>query len=276
LLCWDNSASGRKLPAPDGLLRRILEQADYQRLEGCRAQIFLHDWMRLLSGFDLEGRRAFYAIENLEEWPHCERAMPMKHLLNPLFNRHGRQLMHAAAVGTAAGSLLITAPGGRGKSSTALTAWQQGLLYAADDICLVSGGEAPRSYSLYSTAKLRREGVGRFPALASRLISFQEFGEGKAYFNVHEHEPATILRDAPIRAILYPRITGEKFSRVLPANRLEVMRDSLPSTLQLVPPTNAAARQILTQLYARVPVYHLLLGEDREQLAAVLRDLLPG
>jgi hypothetical protein len=201
--------------------------------------------------------------------------MPMKHLLNPFFNLNGKQLLHAAAVGTAAGSLLLTAPGGRGKSSTALSAWQHGLLYASDDICLVSGGETPQCYSLYSTAKLRREGVERFPGLEPLLTSFTEFGEQKSYFNIHRHAPEKILRAAPIRAILQPRITGENESRLEPAPRLEAMRDALPSTFQLVPQTSAAGQRILTHLYARLPVYHLLLGRDPKQLADLLRGLLP-
>lgn len=275
ILCWDNQSTGGKmLPPPSRFMRDMSNNCLNRVVCNDRFTFFYHDWMHVMSGIDRESSRAFYCVQDAERWPLCEQAMPMKHLLNPIFNRRGKQLVHAAAVGDARGSLLITAPGGHGKSSTALAALENGLLYSSDDVCLISDEKNPRSFCLYDTAKLRYEGINRLAGFEPLLTHFEEFGERKACFHVHQHYPEKILREAPIRAVLYPEITGEPASRVVPANRLEVMRDSLPSTLKLLPHTEKPGQHILFNLYSRVPAYRLLLGKDPVQLTQVLQELL--
>jgi hypothetical protein len=275
VLCWDNRATGGKMAPPVGAFLHGLRD---NRLNGLvsndRFAFFYHNWMHLQSGLDLASARAFYCVEEVALWPFCEQAMPMKHLLNPILNRRGLQLIHAATVGTPEGCVLITAPGGHGKSSTALAALENGLLYAADDVCAISDERTPRAFSLYETAKLREEGVGRLASFAPMLTRFEEFGEQKAFFHVHAHYPEKILREAPVRAVLYPQITGEAASRIERADRSEIMRDSLPSSLKLLPHTGKVGERMLFHLYARVPCYRLLLGTDPVQLTQVLQKLL--
>lgn len=77
--------------------------------------------------------------------------------------KNGCQLLHAAAIGTEEGAVLITGKGGIGKSTTALSCLQSGPYYFADNYLIVRLEPEPLVYSLYCTAKLNADHVKNFP-----------------------------------------------------------------------------------------------------------------
>jgi len=272
--CWDNRTTGEFLP----LLTPALAQSGHNNLLGvatnARYRAFYHDWMGVLSCIDLEASEAYYCTHDAAQLPICERATPMKHLLNVALNRRGRQLIHGAAVGFSEGSLILAGAGGTGKSTTALTCLKHGFGYQADDLCAVSGDDAPISFSLYNTAKLRPGSLDRFPAWGEWLTRFEEFGEEKSYLYVQAHLPERMLAQAQIRALVFPKITGEKISRLTQATPLEAMRSVIPWTMRIVPTTEKDGERILLRMISRLPAYHLHLGNNEEQTVELLRDLL--
>ena len=67
----------------------------------------------------------------------------------PLVGRDkGYQLVHAAAVGSEAGAVLISGKGGLGKSTTALSCLGKGLTYVGDSHVVVQLDPFPRVHSL--------------------------------------------------------------------------------------------------------------------------------
>jgi hypothetical protein len=272
--CWDDATTGGHMRRPTEWLTRFTKNNLLSLVSDERYRAYHHDWMHVLSGVDLVGREAFYCTLDATQLPVCESVVPLKHLFNVVLNGYGRQFLHAAAVGTPAGSIILAAPGGSGKSTTALLCLRQGWSYQSDDLCVISGDRPPQSYSVYNTAKIRQASRSRLPWLESRLTHFEEFDEKKSYFYVHEHFPDQMLRQAPVRALVFPQITGEARSRLERARPLEAMRLVIPWTLRVVPTTDQVGERILLALLGRLPSYHLYLGADEEAIPDLLRPLM--
>ena len=78
----------------------------------------------------------------------------MRTLFHWLMELYGRQLIHAAAVGTDIGGALIVGKGGVGKSTTSLASLAAGLRFVGDDYVIVGFDPHPTAWSLYCTAKV--------------------------------------------------------------------------------------------------------------------------
>jgi len=62
--------------------------------------------------------------------------------------------MHGAAVSLNGKSILLTAKGGSGKSTTALSCFFAGMSYLGDDYVTVKSGDVITTHSIYSSTKL--------------------------------------------------------------------------------------------------------------------------
>ncbi len=121
----------------------------------------------------------------------------------------GKQLIHAAAVGTEAGAVLITGRSGSGKSTTSLAALRGGLYYLGDDYVVVGLEPEPTVYSLYSTAKLNADQVGNLPEFATHVSNEHALDEEKAVMFLQDVAAQQIRTELPLRAILVPRIQDQ-------------------------------------------------------------------
>jgi hypothetical protein len=128
--------------------------------------------------------------------------------------------------------------------------------------------------SLYNIAKLREDALPRFAALHPILSHFEEEKEKKAYFYVHQHFPAQVLKEAPIRAIVLPRITGEPASRLTRAAPLDAVRGVIAWSIKEIPRSDRHGERIMLQVISRLPAYELHLGRDDESTLAIIRSLL--
>src|SRR4051794_7273185 len=107
--------------------------------------------------------------------------------------RFGRQLLHAAAVGTEQGGVVITGRGGVGKSTAALLCLEAGLAYLGDDYVVVALEPQPMAYSLYCTAKLDDGQAAHFPGLLALI-------EPRTGQRGHAEPEKTVFRLHPARA----------------------------------------------------------------------------
>ena len=89
-------------------------------------------------------------------------------------------MLHAAAVGTADGGVLIVGRGGVGKSTTALACLAAGMKYVADDYLVVQLDPEPRAFQLYGTAKLEASQLRHFPELQNFVSKSRFCGKRKA------------------------------------------------------------------------------------------------
>jgi hypothetical protein len=269
----DRSTGGRMPPAP------WAPECHGQRglIEGYNDDRFFTTYeigIDILQMFDAAQNAAVYWVRDYEWIPYWENSFPMRSILHWRLQNDPLQAIHAGAVGTAAGGVLIAGKSGSGKSTTTLACLTSDLLFAGDDYVLADVTAEPYVHSLYSTAKLVPDNCDRFPQLKSLVSNPDKLDEQKALIYLREHFPANVVRGFPLRAILLPRVTGQRNTRIVKAGAMDAFRSIAPTTLlHLTRATDEAARKIST-LSRALPVYWLEAGTDLPQIPQVIREFL--
>ena len=234
-----------------------------------------HPGADVLSLLDSEKRSALYFRRTGSSLPYYEVASPLRTMLHGWFRSLGMQFVHAAALGTAGGGVLLAGKGGSGKSTSALACLGSGLQYAGDDYCLVELGAAPRVHSLYNTCKLIGDGdLQRFPGLAERVWNTRRTGDDKATIFLREHWPEQVSAGFPLRAILILRVTGERATRLRPARGMDALAAIGPSTIAQLPASDASDLRRLKEFAGSLPAWFLEVGTDLPQIPATIQELL--
>ena len=102
--------------------------------------------------------------------------------------------MHAGAIGTDGGAVLVVGRGGRGKSTTTLAGLGAGLKYVGDDYVAVETKDRPLVHSIYNAGKLEPHHLERFPVLREHATIDPpgldgDFEQPKAVVYVHAQFP---------------------------------------------------------------------------------------
>jgi hypothetical protein len=271
---WDSASTGVQMPRPAWRTEAVEFRGDVQGFNDDRISTAFQADASLLSIFDSESNEAVYWIRNSADIPFYEQAAPLLRIFHWWFRQRGMQVVHAAAVGTSSGGVLIAGKGGAGKSNTALACVKAGLGYASDDYCVLSPGEVPQVWSLYNSGKTRTEDVERLPFLAPLIANPNRGTDEKALYFLQRGMAARLIRNFPLRAILLPRITGEVETRLQPASPSAGVLSLSPSTVSQLPGSSRDAVATIARVCRKVPVYHLELGTDRNQIPRVISALL--
>ena len=275
ICCWDDKAAGVKLPLPTRWMINQTAHCCLGILTNHRFRTFYIEWLRILCCADMEANIAYCCYGDAEHLLMYEISGPLRPLFNAICNRRGMQLVHASAVGTPRGSVLFAGPPGAGKSTVAVLCLQDGLCYQSDDLCVLTAEKRPRSLSLYNIAKLREDAIPRFPSLQPILAYFQEeHEERKAFFYVHQHFPGQVLKEAPVCALVLPRVGGEASSRLERAAPMEAVRAIISWSIKEMPKSDSLGEKIMLQAVARLPAYRLHMGRDERNTLALIRSLL--
>lgn len=267
---WDSASTG--VPMPPALPEAGEFPAfDY---EGVRIKAIVDTTARVLILDQDSGQASFWirAAADLQYW---DVAAPMLTLLHWWAQTQGLQLVHAAAVGTEAGGVLLAGKSGAGKSSTALACLGSSLRYISDDYSLVRVDPTPTVYSLYGTAKLEPDGLTRFPHLRPAIVNGDRLDREKAVVFVHRAYGEQFLAESPIRAILLPRVTAHTVTRLRPASAAQALLGLAPSTIYQSFGGRHASFAAMAVLVKRVPGFFLDLGTQMAAIPAALQALLP-
>lgn len=230
----------------------------------------------ILQVFDAERNAAIYWVRDYEWIPYWENSFPMRSILHWRFQNEPMQAIHAGAVGTSSGGVLIAGKSGSGKSTTTLACLTSDLLFAGDDYVLADVTAKPYVHSLYSTAKLVPDNCDRFPQLRPLVSNPDKLDEQKALIYLREDFPQSVVRGFPLRAILLPRVTGLRNTGLVKAGAMDAYRAIAPTTLlHLTRATEEAARKI-SILSRSLPVYWLDAGTELAQIPRVIREFLGG
>jgi hypothetical protein len=272
---WDVSCTPIGLPPPPW------QQVDY----AARSQVRGYETGPLLAAYqldsgalsllDLTQNCALYAVQNAEQLPYYESGMPLRTILHWWLREQGCQLVHAAAVGTERGGVLIVGQGGAGKSTTALSCLLAGMRYVADDYCIVTPTLEPTVASLYNTGKVAADHLRSFPALAPLVSNPEGLSQGeKALLLLQHHFPTQLAACLPLRAILQPQITGQPKTSLQPISPSIALRGLAPSTIFQLSTGGEADFRLLATLVRQVPTYRLALGTTLTQIPKVIQGLL--
>jgi len=274
ICAWDDKAAGAPLPRPKRWMLGRDGKSCLRALTDTRYQTFFVEPVRILSCVDLGTRIGYSCYLDASRLSMYEVSGPMRPLINAVLNRRGMQLVHASAIGTPTGSLLFAGKPFSGKSTLAIRCLLDGLSYQADDLAVLTADEQPRSLCLYNIAKLRDDCLPRFASLAPVLDSFEEDAERKSYFYVHEQFPNRILNDAPVRAIVLPRIVDVECGSLERAAARDAMEALIACTVLEVPAADALGEAIMLRALRRLPIWRLSLGRDEAHTLKLVRQLL--
>jgi hypothetical protein len=271
---WDDKSAGAPMPRPKRWMLGRDGKSCLPVLTDARYQAYFVEPVRILSCLDLETCTAYACYLDASRLSMYEVSGPMRAIFNAVLNRRGMQIVHGSAIGTSAGSLLFAGRPFSGKSTLAVRCLLDGLSYQADDLCVLTNDEQPRTLCLYNIAKLRDDCLPRFKSLAPVLASFEEDAERKSYFFVHEQFPERILREAPVRAIVLPRIVDEERGSLEPAPARDAMEALIACTVLEVPAATALGEAVMLRGLRRLPLWRLSLGRDEAHTLKLVRQLL--
>jgi hypothetical protein len=217
-------------------------------------------------------------------WSADTAAIPRGDFLNPLRPYFGwwtkgtpLQLVHAGAVGTASGGVLIAGSSGSGKSTTSLACLQSDLLHAGDDHVVVQTEPRFFVHSLYSSAMVESTSLQLLPHLESFIHPTLKSSRQKSVLFLNETHPASICRGFPLSAILAPRVTGGNDVRLTRLSTMEAMLILAPSSVRHAHRRpDAETIRKLSAIVRSTPAYRLDVGRDLSAIPSVIATLLKG
>lgn len=209
--------------------------------------------------------------------PRHERAAPLRAILDWWGGDHGWRVVHAGAVGTADGGVLLVGKAGSGKSTATLACLGSGLAYAGDDGVAVTLDAEPIVHSLYCSAKLEPHHLRRtLPHLASALDDSEAAHLGKRMFFLDGARRGEIAAAFPLRAVLVPRVVDGERTTSRPVAAAAGLLALAPSTLFQLPGARRERLSHMAEVLRRVPVHALDLGRDLSTVAPAIRAVLAG
>jgi len=227
-----------------------------------------------LSMLDLPRRRAVFWRNSKRPFT-FEGAAPLLHIVTWWLTRHGRYPVHAAAVGTPAGGVLVAGTGGAGKSTTALACLDSPLRYAGDDYVVISH-DPPFVHSLYRSVRVRPEQLVKLPRVAEALGDNGTVDFGKVLLYLDGTCTEKLIAGFPLRAALTVRVTGQLDSRLVPVPAARTLDVLIPSSVIELPGLRREGVQGIVRIVRGVPNYVLEAGTDLAQIPRVISRLLDG
>jgi hypothetical protein len=271
---WDSVSTRTKMPPPPW------SETDYT--PGGRIDRYTDDhiytafslWRDVLSLLDTERNLAIYWVPDARRVPYFERGAPLLTIFHWWMGSRQCRVIHAGAVGSAEGGVLLVGKGGSGKSSTCLLCLDSPLLYVGDDHCLVTTKSAPHVHSIHSSGNVDAKDIGRFPFLEPALSNADHLDREKALYFLHPHFAGKISTGFPIRAILLPRVTGRRETRLQKISAPESLLALAPSTIFQLPGAEHEAFKSFGEMVKQIPSFVLELGINFAEISATMSRLV--
>ncbi|MFA5321743.1 MAG: hypothetical protein WC373_03645 [Smithella sp.] len=238
--------------------------------------IYLHG-EETLNLYDEKNNTAYFWIYDADCLPYRLSASPLRSILNWFLSKEGVHLMHGAAISLNGKSILLTAKGGSGKSTTALSCFFAGMSYLGDDYVTVKSGDHVTTHSIFSSTKLFPQSFhDTFPELQDKI--WNENGTDKENEKVtvflSESYPQQVIKEAPLHAIMIPVIKNIEETRIVPASKVQTMISMIPATLFQLSLTKSNKMAELKSIVERTPCYFLELGYDINGVAETIKSFL--
>jgi hypothetical protein len=274
LCVWDSRSTGVRMAPPPCARESFTDRGDIWGFDSRRVKTAFHYHDYSVNLLDLERRIGVYWVSDAGALPYWASASPLRTLFHWWMEANGCQLLHAAAVGTGEGAVLITGRGGLGKSTTALACLQAGLDYVADDYAIVGHHPCPTVYSLYSTAKLDPGHLARFPALRRFVDNADRLADEKAVLFLHPHFRAQMPLEMPLRALLVPELADGAETGLRPETPAAAQHAASFTTMSQLPYVGRHTHEFVARLCTALPSYTLELGRDLDGIAPRIRRVI--
>jgi hypothetical protein len=238
--------------------------------------IYLHN-EETLNLYDETHNTAYFWIYDADRLPYRLSASPFRLILNWFLSKGGVHLMHGAVTSLNGKSILITAKGGTGKSTTALASFFSGMSYLGDDYVAVKSGDVITTHSIFNSVKLFSQSFhDTFNALKEQI--WNEEGTDKENEKVivflSELYPERVVKVAELQAIMIPVIKDAEETKIVPASKIQTMVSMIPATLFQLSVTKSDKMAELKSIVERTPCYFLELGYDINGVGRAIKSFL--
>ena len=195
-------------PLPDWLKVEIRQGRRRIQLDD-DSELIYEPGARILTVVVEPGREVLIFVVGGLPW--YELAAPLRAFVPRILDPNGKWLIHAAAVGTEDGAVLLLGPADSGKTTTALHCLQAGMSFLGDDVVTVAAtGEGFTVQALYATAKVRwGEPIlnGPLGGAVANPGSARD-PSSKAVLHLHPQYESQLPDALPLRSILMLRRSG--------------------------------------------------------------------
>ena len=262
---WDSQSTQTQMPEPLFLLKQqtaIMENYLYSgnRIKAC----FSCGGSRTAySLYDSERNLALFWVPDAHRVPSYQSAHPLLAIFYWWLKERGSQMVHAGAVGTKKGGVLLVGKGGSGKSTAALACCTDPrLFYAGDDYVAIHPAGGWTAHNLYSSIKLDWQNRINFPRFFSDVSNPEEFGREKAVIFFANHFAHKLIKRLPLRALFLVHISNANQSKLTKVSPATALRALSPSTLFQLPGTGASDLNFMADMVRKIPSYTFELGRD--------------
>jgi hypothetical protein len=257
---WDSIGSDTRLPDLPGVLDGVVGRSHYDGEVSLSFRMF----ESVVSALQGSRGEAFHCVADARRLAPYDIAHPLSEILGWWLSRSGCYRVHAAAVGTAAGGVLLAGPAGAGKSTAALTCLRAGLRFAGDDTVLVRA-DPPAAISLYGSGRADRDLLARYPDVFPRLELAS--GDEKA---VGFFMRGDMTREIPLRAVVLPHVVPGGRCRIRPGRRAAALLTLAPWVTLHSPGAGVRALGEIRNLLAVLPIHTLEIGDDLARIPDLL------
>jgi hypothetical protein len=271
---WDSESTGVNMIPPPCTVDCFTDRGDIWGFNSQRFKTAFHWVEDSVNLMDLETKVGVFWVQRAGKLPFWVHASPLRTLFHWWMEQNGCQLLHAAAIGTEKGAVLVTGKGGVGKSTTALSCLQAGLFYLADDYVATRLEPEPVVYSLYSTAKLNADHVEKFPDLSGHVSNIETMDREKAVMFLSTPMREQITMQMPLRAILTPAIVDRLESMISPVSKREIQGAMSFTTMSQLPNVGRYTHEYIGRLIDMLPHYTLEIGSVFERIPKAVSELL--
>ncbi|MBI5788383.1 MAG: hypothetical protein HZA78_05975 [Candidatus Schekmanbacteria bacterium] len=185
-------------------------------------------------------------------------------VLAELLKQHHIFNVHAALVANQEGqAILLSAPTGRGKSTSMVHLVRNGYKFLSDDISLVKkGAEGLTLLGLPQPVNLLPDAIANFPELGFLQAVKKRCTRSKRSFRIEEVYPDSLETQAVPAWIVFPQVQAKLDTALLPLSKSEALSNLIPQSLVVA--NRAIVREhldILAQLVQDCECYCLRLGK---------------
>jgi hypothetical protein len=272
---WDSASTGIPMLPPPWSTEEYGDRGTILGFNNDRIRTSFHVGAGILSMLDCRENVALWWIRDAVNVPYYESGAPLQTILQWFMGMNDRQYVHAAAVGTTDGGVLLAGKGGSGKSTTATACLFSDLRYAGDDYVLLDDNSSvPSVHSLYNSVKLDEAVLNRFPQLLSIARNIPKQNNEKKLIFYHQYFPDNIISSFPVRAIMLPRITHEEKTTIQKVTSSAALSALAPSTIFQLTDAGGDEFRRISNFIRKVPAYALHLGTDLSAIPGVILSFL--
>lgn len=180
-------------------------------------------------------------------------------------------LLHSACVGAGGRGVMLSARGGGGKSTLAVSCLLDGFDFVADDYILVNRTGEPKAMPLYRTVGLNTD-MAAILKPPMPVVSTDPERNGKLLLDASAFD---FSRELPVRAIIHPVVSPTDSPMIRPAPAGPVLAGIIESTAtQTGVFRDPGPYRRMAQRLMGIPVYEILLSRDLDLNRKYLKNFI--